>query len=154
MVAISGHFAFAKLDLGRINEYKLQSFEEYFKNFLEHGRPRFHSEEFEQKIIQEAEGIYAWMDEPASWPDVQKITPSMQKNAAKLLTYFSYLELESAREKAIEYFERIVEKDPADVESQETCLLFARHPDRRYVLSPHSVKQNSSCSQSYRVSDI
>lgn len=111
-ILAAGSTCLAGLELGRIDEYKLKGFAEYFEPYLGRPNPRFADESFEKKILSEAESIRAWLEDKGNWPPQSEISGQMLTDTAKLYHYFSRLNYPQARENALDYYRLALEKDP------------------------------------------
>ena len=111
-LAMCGPAAGASLDLGRVDEYKLKSFSEYFGQYFDVAKPEFDDKEFETKLRGEAADINTWLADSANWPAENKIKPEMYADAGWLFFYFANAGLPGAQEKSMEYLAKASKADP------------------------------------------
>lgn len=104
--------ATAAMDLGRVDEYKLKSFSEYFGQYFDVANAEFDDKEFETKLRSEAADINLWLADPANWPPEAKIKPSMLADAGWLFFYFSNAGLPGAAEHSMAYLGKASKADP------------------------------------------
>lgn len=102
----------ASLDLGRVDEYKLKSFSEYFGQYFDVPNAEFDDKEFEAKLREEAADINTWLSDSANWPEASKIKPGMLADAGWLFHYFANAGLPGADDKSIEYLGEASKADP------------------------------------------
>ena len=110
--------AMAALELGRVDADKVKSFAEYFEPYL--GKPNivFEDAAFGEKIVSEARGIHAWIEDEANWPPEPKITAEMLADTGRLYACFAHAGFEGAGEAAVRRYRQSVEKDPANFDTQ------------------------------------
>lgn len=102
----------AALDLGKVDEYKLKSFSEYFGQYFDVAKVEFDDKEFEVKLREEAADINRWLADPANWPAESKIKPGMYADAGWLFSYFANAGLTGAEEHSILYLSKAAKADP------------------------------------------
>lgn len=102
----------AALDLGKVDEYKLKSFSEYFGQYFDVPNFEFDDKEFEAKLLEEATDINRWLGDPANWPAESKIKPGMYADAGWLFSYFANAGLVGAEEHSIFYLDKAAKSDP------------------------------------------
>ncbi len=108
--------AAASLDLGRVDEYKLKSFSEYFGQYFDVPNAEFDDKEFETKLREEAADINAWLSDSANWPEASKIKPGMMADAGWLFHYFANAGLPGAEEQSVKYLGEASKADPKNFE--------------------------------------
>lgn len=106
--------AHASLDLGKVDEYKLKSFSEYFGQYFDVADVEFDDKEFELKLRDEAADINRWLADPANWPAKDKIKPAMLSDAGMLFLYFANAGLENAQANAVSYLAQASAANPKD----------------------------------------
>ena len=102
----------ASMDLGRVDEYKLKSFSEYFGQYFDVANTEFDDQEFEAKLREEAAEINDWLADPVNWPAQDQIKPGMLADAGWLFFYFSNAGLEGAHAQSMKYLDRASAADP------------------------------------------
>jgi tetratricopeptide (TPR) repeat protein len=112
LITCSALTAEASLDLGRVDEYKLKSFSEYFGQYFDVANAEFDDKEFEIKLREEAADINRWLADPANWPAEDKIKPAMLSDAGWLFFYFANAGLEGAHEQSVKYLGKASAADP------------------------------------------
>lgn len=106
--------AWAALDLGKVDEYKLKSFSEYFGQYFDVANTEFDDKEFESKLRDEAADINGWLANPANWPEEGKIKASMHADAGWLFSYFANAGLSGAHEQSVKHLAKASAADPKD----------------------------------------
>lgn len=104
--------ALASLDLGKVDEYKLKSFSEYFGQYFDVPNAEFDDKEFEVKLREEAADINRWLADPSNWPPAAKIKPEMLADAGWLFFYFSNAGLPGADDQSMKYLDQAAKADP------------------------------------------
>lgn len=118
----------ADLDLGKVDEYKLKSFAEYFGQYFDVRNAEFDDKEFEAKLREEAADINRWLADPANWPPAGKVKPSMHADAGWLFFYFSNAGLEGADALSRKH---LAEASAADPKNYQIPLRLARMAEER-----------------------
>lgn len=112
LAAAGAPSAGASLDLGKVDEYKLKSFSEYFSQYFDVANFEFDDKEFEAKLREEATEINRWLGDPVNWPEESKIKPGMYADAGWLFSYFANAGLVGAEEHSIFYLDKAAKSDP------------------------------------------
>lgn len=111
------------IELGKVDQYKLRSYADYFGRFFSDPEPLFEDPGFGKKLKEEAAEIYFWMKDPSHWPAPAKVIPEMNWNRARLYLYFANAGLAGAAEEVPNAFRAAAKKDASKGEESVFFIL-------------------------------